>query len=135
VNIGITSPEEIEKITQVNKKVLLLGYKYKGRGVAYKRAFKKQVDLNRAKWYSYLPMLLEKYTIGFDTLAVDQLKPERLFLNAPELYQERFMGADGTFSMYLDAVEEKYAVSSSHFQRHEYLPTLHECFQHVRTLV
>lgn len=94
------------------KKFLLLGYKKFGNGVDFFDKFPEQVEKNIHQWYMYLPKYLAKdgITISFDNLAIEQLNVKRFFLD--EGWERFFLGEDGSHSMYIDAIEQKYAKTS-----------------------
>ena len=106
---GVDSPRVLEGSPP--RKVLVLGYKTHGRGESL---YRKQGDIireRRMEWYRDLPWLAQEHHLSFDNLAIEQLKPARLFRN-PEDYRKRYMGEEGCFSMYVDAVTETYGLSS-----------------------
>jgi hypothetical protein len=111
--IGCHSSEIIKQIQKhiVKPKILLLGYKTFGRGVSYKEKFIAKVEQNILDWYRNLLFILKDNLICFDNLAIEQLKPSRLFLNQ-EQYDLKYMGNDGQFSMYIDFVKQEYAQAS-----------------------
>ena len=133
VIIGVTGPEELERILQVNNKVLLLGYKDYGRGKGFHTRKSEEVDRNIKAWY-HIHALKEaciKARISMDNLAIEQLNPKRLYVRNPEAYNEAYMGEEGTFSMYMDAVREEYAVCSFDPYRRSYGASLSEMFKGV----
>lgn len=94
-----------------DRRVLVLGYKDWGRGAGFKRKRRAGVDENLGLWFRVLPWLAERHHLSFDTLAIEQLRPDRVFARR-ESFTGRFMGGEGEFSMYIDGVKEEYAVSS-----------------------
>jgi hypothetical protein len=92
---------------------LILGYKFFRRGdkkhperiLENIEAFKK----HQVRLYSYLGHLGS--TVSFDNLALEQLGIKQLI--KPEEWDRLFMGEDGTRSMFIDAVEQTSAVSST----------------------
>lgn len=131
---GVTSPEKLAEITKVNNKVLLLGYKTFGRGEKYKEHFEKKVEDNIAYWYRYLFKAAKIAHLSFDNLAITQLKPERLFANKQE-YNKFYMGNDGRNSMYINSVEEEYAISSISTSRQSFSgKKMRDVFANVRLL-
>ena len=54
--------------------------------------------------------------MSFDNLAVQQLDVSRLV--SAETWREQYMGDDGSFTMYVDAVNREYAVCSVSEERH-----------------
>ena len=126
---GVTPPDALDDIISVNKKILLLGYKDFGKGVRYKLNAPDLVTNNINKWYRSLWNVVKKAHTSFDNLAIEQLKPARLLsLNA---YERFYMGEDGKFSMYLDAVKQEFAVSSTSATRYSYEAKLTDMFKHI----
>lgn len=109
---GITTKKDYIKLFQNNIKVLILGYKQTGRGVAYCKE-----NPSIAKNKSDLKMLLKalaKYAglISFDNLAIQQLDPKVLLSLSDEEYETLFRGSDGQHTMFMDLVSETYAINS-----------------------
>ena len=91
-------------------KVLILGYKYYGRGVKYQDIHSKEVRETLEQWFRNLQHYLGKCVISFDNLAIEQLNVKRFLTE--EGWNKFYMGDDFTFTMYIDAVEEMYAPTS-----------------------
>lgn len=128
---GTTSYHDLDRITQVCKKVLLLGFKkYTGRGDIFYRKKNEEVDKNIRSWYAGLFYAVRKAHISFDNLAISQLSPERLFAN-PEDFDKVYMGKDGSYSMYIDAVRQEYSVSSTGVERYKYTKNIKDMFFNV----
>lgn len=105
---GVNKVEVVEKLIELGKcKVLVLGYKLFGFGVKY---HSKEVDAELKRWYKNLPKFIEKCTLSFDNLAIEQLKVKRLFTH--EGWNKFYMGDDFCFTMYIDAVKQEYAPTS-----------------------
>ena len=105
---GVTPFETINKLVKLNLKILILGYKFKGRGkIAY------NVE-NKMLSHFQLQHLLKVATtvISFDNNAIKQLSLSNILTS--EEYNKIYMGDDGDFSMYIDAVTGTYNTSSSH---------------------
>lgn len=107
--------------------LLILGYKNFGRGTGF---YSSRVQSRIKEWTRHLPLLAQVHTLSFDTLAISQLYPQRLFKSTEE-FKRRYMGDEGQFSMYVDAVTQTYGVSSYSDRR---LPWhgLQAMFQNVR---
>lgn len=101
-------------------KVLILGYKEFGFGIKYK----KDIDLDSyyAERDSCGLAFTDKYLrrsidFSFDNLALEQLRVKEWMTKnnwmTHDEWNERYMGDDGTYTMYIDAVKEQYAVSST----------------------
>lgn len=92
-------------------KILFLGYKKVGRGILYHDVIGKAVDDNIHDIEAHLDELYKACdTVSFDNLAVTQLQLENKF-DAAE-WQMKYMGDDGRFSMYIDAVSKTFAKNS-----------------------
>jgi len=91
-------------------KLLVLGYKEFGRGKNY---FSEAVSQELSNWKFYLPTLLalQNVSVSFDNLAVEQLDIRRLL--SVGQFNEVYMGNDGEFTMYIDAVRSEFAISST----------------------
>lgn len=97
--------DELKKLG--NCKVLLLGYKQFGRGVKY---YSEEVKENINNWEKNISLYLGKMLLAFDNLALEQLKLQSKI--SKRIWDEFFMGDDFTYTMYVDAVEQKYAPTS-----------------------
>jgi hypothetical protein len=75
--------------------------------------------------------MVKEHRISFDTLAISLLKPNRLF-KSQDVYAQRFMGEEGQFSMYVDGVEQKYAISSYSDERENW-SEIEKMFANVRS--
>jgi hypothetical protein len=109
------------------KKVLVLGYKQFGSG---KKFYSEAVEKNIVEWRKWIGLLSKGRTVSFDNLAIEQL---RLKESVPADYWNReYLGADGTFSMYVDAVKNEFAVSSVSPRKPMGGMTINEAFQVVQ---
>lgn len=105
---GIQSPMDILKCNGFNK-FLILGYKQVGRGKKYySDTVKKNIDY----WKFVLPTIVRNKHVAFDNLALEQLDVKSLV--SKEIWAKNFMGDDGKFTMFIDAVKRHYAISSCH---------------------
>lgn len=104
--VGITPIKQVYKLlNDKNHKILFLGYKTKGRGV--------HCTPNIASYIDNMKNIINKNNIiGFDNLALKQLKIKQLV--SIEEWEKCYMGKDGDFSFYIDAVKKKYYKSSTH---------------------
>lgn len=109
--VGITTDNEYTKLADGRHKVLILGYKTVGRGVAY--SLTHQATHNLYYWWLYdnLKFLMDKFKVlSFDNLALEQLNVQRLL--TPEQWEQFYMGDDGSFTLYVDLVSETFARNS-----------------------
>jgi len=130
--LGITSPHVAMNLLRINKKILVLGYKTVGRGKAYLDK-NPSVELNLKEWKFWLPGIFSRPNNGivsFDTAAIGQLGLNEMV--KPEVWKEHFMGMEGEFTMYVDAVNREYAISSSSPRIPIGTKNIREMFQDVR---
>jgi hypothetical protein len=106
---GVDDPHTLMDIAP--RKILILGYKDWGRGMKFRAARSGAVDERIALWFRMLPLLARKHHLSFDTLAIEQMQPQRL-LQDHASFEERFMGEEGQYSLYVDGVTQTYAISS-----------------------
>lgn len=133
VIIGVHDYETLDALTSINKKVLLLGYKQVGRGINWNDKHLTNVNDNIGSWYRGLFAAVKKAHLSFDNLAITQLNPRRLFSN-PVDYDKFYMGDDGRFSMYMDSVNDQFAVSSTSSLRLDILANMADMFKTVNVL-
>lgn len=108
---GVHDPEILLADGVSSKKILILGYKQFGRGKDLFSIRPEKVNDMITKWYRLLPFLAQKHHLSFDNLAIEQLNPKRLFADKAK-FEQQYMGPEGQYSMYVDAVKEEYALSS-----------------------
>lgn len=112
---GVNHPSVLDDAAR-RMKVLLLGYKRFGRGKKLFEVRPQPVQDCIAAWYRELFHVAQSHHLSFDNLAIEQLKPQRLFQD-PQAYARQYMGPEGQFSMYVDAVTETFALSSYSAER------------------
>lgn len=117
-------------------KVLVLGYKTLRRGKEYKEingtAIAKQLDKLKEDiktaidedWFDVL---------SFDNLAIDQLNLDKLVDKA--VWDESYMGEEGSFTMYIDLPNQEYAMSSTSAERIKFgfFDDIEDVFKKVKT--
>lgn len=126
---GVNHPSVLDDAKR-RMKVLLLGYKKFGRGKKLFEVRPKPVQDTLAAWYRELFHVAQNHHLSFDNLAIEQLKPGRLFKD-PAAYEQQYMGPEGQFSMYVDAVTETFALSSYSSERFDW-SNLRDMFGQVR---
>jgi hypothetical protein len=108
-------------------KLLVLGFKAYGRGLPM--APSPAVRRNLAEWRFFLGRLLSSHHVSFDNLAIEQLGVrDWVTKDAWDLY---YMGDEGKFSMYFDAVTNQYARSSTS-QRRPAAGTVFDMFRAIQ---
>ena len=110
---GITTVAEYEKLQKAgNLKILILGYKDFGRGQLYKDYVGDADIQDKITWLSKNWQSFVNYfnVISFDNLAIKQLKVKDNM--SPIKYKQFYRGDDGSHTMFIDLVNETYAMNS-----------------------
>jgi organic radical activating enzyme len=127
VIMGVHELSCLDEIQKYSNKVLILGYKEFRKG---KDFYSEEVENKKYKWYTRLPIYFNKMTLSFDNLAIEQLNLKRWLTN--ESWNKFYMGDDSTFTMYIDAVENKFACSSTHKERFSVEPDIRKIFNKIK---
>jgi hypothetical protein len=69
-------------------------------------------------------------TISFDNLAIEQLSPSRLM--SEHEYAEFFMGEDGSHTLFVDLVNNNFAVRSTWEDRYPIMDNIVDMFNKVK---
>lgn len=111
---GIIGANGISKLMKNHAKVLILGYKNLGRGINYKNNVYNYVEDYIKQLQLWLPKMIENCkVVSFDNLAIEQLNvKELLFKDKQNEWDEFYMGDDGNFTLYIDAVSQTFAKNS-----------------------
>lgn len=134
---GCFSKEDIENLKGNDLKLLILGFKHKGRGVDYYNKNKEEVDNNIAFLRDHLTEYKSQFDgFGFDNLAIEDLELiKKIDPNQWALYH---MGSEGEFTMFVDLVNNEYAVSSMETENIFSIKdtdTVDTCFKQIRKIV
>lgn len=126
---GVNSPIILDYLeTLGSPKVLVLGYKTFGRGVDF---LNPGVPSKITEWYRAIRRKWGQMHLSFDNLAIEQLRIQRLFTE--DEWDQFYMGDDGQFTMYIDAVEQTFARTSRSQHRVPFNQTsLRDFFQSLR---
>lgn len=108
---GLITEQDLYAIQDRDLKLLILGYKNKGRGKNYYKDHEEEI-VHSQHWLktNILKMQHRFPVIGFDTLAVEQLELKQQL--PEEEWKTLYAGDDGEFTFYLDLVDMKFASSS-----------------------
>ena len=106
--VGVDQAQDARRILVQHNKILLLGYKNYGRGIKY---LNEKVYSNVREWKYWVGTLLKKGIICFDNLAIEQLNLKDILTK--DIWDKCYMGDDGKFTMYADAVKNTFAASST----------------------
>lgn len=109
---GIWNKKVAEMMADRGLKILILGYKELRRGNEYIATYD-EIVANNKKWlFNNLGNLFKKFKlISFDNLSIEQLEVKRFLSN--EEWEEFYQGDDGTSTFYIDAINQKFARSST----------------------
>lgn len=130
---GVASPSDLVSLAEEDLKILILGYKDFRRGVKNHEKKGETITRNQAYLYDALPYMVKECwykTISFDNLAIKQLNARRLMTD--QMWQKFYMGDDGEYTMYVDAVKRQFAVSSVSEVRHDLLDSIDDMFAVVK---
>lgn len=130
---GIVHMDSLEALANNDLKILILGYKEFRRGKTLYDECGSQIDYLEAQFYDMLPKIVNDgwfKCISFDNLAIKQLEPKRLM--SEEDYKEFYMGDDGSFTFYCDAVNKEFAKSSTSIVRYPLMDDVTDMFDVVR---
>jgi hypothetical protein len=105
---GVNDLTILDQLLKIdNCKILVLGYKNFGRGIDY---YSDSVIEQLNNWKSNLKKYVGKCILSFDNLAIEQLNIRSWFTDSG--WEHFYMGDDFTHTMYIDAVEQKFAPTS-----------------------
>lgn len=130
---GIVHMDSLEALAHNDLKILVLGYKEFRRGKALYDECGSQIDSLKSQFYDMLPKIVNDgwfKCISFDNLAIKQLEPKRLM--SEEEYDSFYMGDDGAFTFYCDAVNKEFAKSSTSIVRYPLMDDVTDMFDIIR---
>ena len=105
---GILEIKDIMKLVDNDLKLLILGYKKKGRGKSY---YNKIIEFNIEMLHFVIKFIIPKFkVISFDNLALEQLNIKSLV--PEEKWNEIYMGDEGQYTFFIDLVNNQFAISS-----------------------
>jgi hypothetical protein len=103
---GINEPD----VTGWLFRLLILGYKFHGRGSIYGSQAGNGINASMDSWRAKVPDLLKCGLIAFDDAAIDQLRIRDAV--SAEDWERYYLGGDGELTMYIDAVRARAGASS-----------------------
>ena len=131
---GILTKEQVEKLSDKDLKILILGYKRLERGINYLQVYGDRVAENQMWLHENLKDMMNHFkVVSFDNLALDQLNVRRLLTDKE--WEQFFMGDDAKFTYYLDAVDSTFSRSSLTSREDRYPigdKTVNEMFEIIR---
>ena len=130
---GIVDRNTLQSLYDKGLKILILGYKEFRRGNTYHNGDTGTLIDARKNWmHDNIGDIINHFdTVSFDNLAIKQLEVRNIM--SAEDFNHFYMGDDGQFTMYVDTVNQEYAVSSISTERYSYTDeTIEEMFAKVR---
>lgn len=108
---GLLTESQIEKLKDNQINLLILGYKQVGKGIKYYEKNKEEINKNQEYLRQNILKLSPHFrVISFDNLALDQLEMQS---KIPEkAWKQLYMGNEGEFTFFIDAVNKNFAESS-----------------------
>lgn len=130
---GITTPEQYQAMYDKDLKVLILGYKTRGRGQQYFSHNVASVLENQLWLEENLKDMVRHFkVVSFDNLALEQLRIKESGILTDEQWNEFYMGDDGNYTFYIDLVAQTFAKNSISDERYPLLNNIDKMFQQVR---
>lgn len=127
---GIHDRNVFEYLAKFDSKILILGYKNWGRGKKYySEEIKNNIDWLRDNLKDYLNKFK---VVSFDNLAIEQLDVKALLSDSE--WKSFYQGDDGTMTMYVDAVKEEFAKTSTSSKRFELKNTIEDMFEVIKNV-
>ena len=110
---GILTENDLDRLANHDLKILILGYKTTGRGLEYRSNNLGELMKNTTYLGLMLPVIVKEgwfKNLSFDNLAIKQLNVKRLM--SEEEWNNFYMGDDGTFTFYIDLVNQTFSKNS-----------------------
>lgn len=128
---GLLSSENIYNLSDKNIKLLILGYKVLGRGDDYYNKRHDEIE-NNIEWLKNNIMYLKNAfnVISFDNLAIEHLDLKNQV--AEDIWKYSYMGDEGSYTFYIDAVNKKFALSSLSPIQYDLRDNVDEMFNYIR---
>ena len=130
---GLTTKVDIDNMSDKGIKMLVLGYKSIGRGKEYSDKHKAEIDNN----IKYLRDNLKEINKHFDVVSFDNLAIEHLNVKSlvkKDRWDELYMGDEGRYTFFIDAVKKKFAVSSLTEEKYDLMDSVDDMFRKVREI-
>lgn len=129
---GILSASDVEKLSDNNLKMLILGYKQLRRGEDWYDKDNENIIAKQMWLKNNLENMLNHFkVISFDNLAIIQLDVKSLMSN--EQWEEFYMGDDGKYTFYIDMVDGTFGKNSLATERYPIMDSIDLMFQKILT--
>lgn len=130
---GLITMNLFRQLAHNDLKILILGYKVFGRGETLFENNSDKITTRLCTLRAMLKTMLDDSwfkVVSFDNLALKQLEVKNL-LTADE-WTEFFMGDDGTATMYIDLVNEEFALCSTATTRYPLMDNIKDMFSKIK---
>lgn len=130
---GIVNMNDLYMLSGNELKILILGYKDRGRGKAFKGKNENSVKNLSETMKDMLPKIIDNKwfkVVSFDNLAIEQLDVKGIM--SDDEWSRFYMGDDGGYTFYIDAVNEKFAESSVSDRRYPLLNDIQDMFAIIK---
>lgn len=129
---GITTPEQYQAMYDKNLKILVLGYKTRGRGQQYFSHNVASILENQLWLQENLKELPSHFNVvSFDNLALEQLHVKESGVLTNDEWNEFYMGDDGNYTFYIDLVDKTFAKNSVSDERYPLLDNIDDMFDKI----
>lgn len=130
---GLTTKEDIDSMSDKGIKMLILGYKPIRRGKEYFNKNKTEINNNIKYLRDNLKEISKHFdVVSFDNLAIEHLNVESLVNK--DRWDELYMGDEGQYTFFIDAVNKKFAVSSLSKEQYNLMDNVDDMFKYVRRI-
>ena len=130
---GLTTKEDIDNMSDKGIKMLVLGYKPIGRGKEYFNKHKTEINNNIKYLRDNLKEISKHFdVVSFDNLAIEHLNVESLVKK--DKWDELYMGDEGQYTFFIDAVNKKFAVSSLSEEQYNLMDNVDDMLKYVRRI-
>lgn len=127
---GLLTKDDIKNMSDKNIKLLILGYKILGRGADYFDKHELEIDNN----VKYLRDNIKEISRHFDVISFDNLALEHLDIKSHmpnKEWKRLYMGDEGEYTFFIDAVNKKFAVSSLAEKQYDLMDNVDDMFRKV----
>lgn len=127
---GLTTKEDIDNMSDKGIKMLILGYKPIGRGKEYFNKHKAEINNNIKYMRDNLKEISKHFdVVSFDNLAIEHLNVKSLVKK--DKWAELYMGDEGQYTFFIDAVNRKFAVSSLSEEQYDLMDNVDDMFRYI----
>lgn len=127
---GLLTKDDIKNMSDKNIKLLILGYKILGRGADYYHTHKQDIQNNIAYIHDNIKEINQHFdVISFDNLALEHLDMKSQIPNKE--WERLYMGDEGEYTFFIDAVNKKFAVSSLAEKQYDLMDNVNDMFRKV----